>query len=246
MIKHFSYGQLLKKIPQIEKHFIVNFLSVKDRNFKLVKFSLNTLVKAPLLVIMAGCHGEEPASPLALFKYYKEIAHLAKKFRINLVIYPLVNPWGFDRNYRFNKDKISCNSYWEHSKGKKMAEEAKTIYKDLKKLKPVVFANLHEDDDIEKEFYIFSFCNKKFAECLVQIGKKYFPILQKGKYGRVKVKNGVVHNHHDGTAEDFMSHRGCKFSCCTETPSKQPLKKRIKCYSKIIYELIKLANSYAI
>jgi len=58
---------------------------------------------APLLMIMAGCHGEEPAPPLAFFKNYQRIAEAAETHRVNLVLYPLVNPWGFSRNKRLNR-----------------------------------------------------------------------------------------------------------------------------------------------
>lgn len=44
---------------------------------------------------MAGCYGEEPAPSLAIFKDYKLFSETAKKYKVNLIIYPLVNPWGF-------------------------------------------------------------------------------------------------------------------------------------------------------
>ncbi len=239
---HPSYSQLLKKLPKIEKQFNVDFLTVTDEKFKLVKFTKIISPNFPLLIIMAGCHGEEPAPSLAIFKNYKLISEIAQKNNINLVIYPLVNPWGFNRNKRLNHKSLNCNNNWVHEEDEQIAEEVKIISKDIKKFKPSIFASIHEDDETKKEFYIFSFGDRKYEKTLIKIGGKYFPILQDGKYGDIEVKSGVVYDNHDGSAEDFMLHRGCIFSCCTETPSFQLLSKRIKCNTDIILKLIELSK----
>src|SRR3989338_690272 len=237
-----SYRQLLNNIPKIEHYFDVKFLTLPDEKFKLVRFSKNISVDSPLLMIMAGCHGEEPSPSLAIFKNYKLISETAEKHRVNLVIYPLVNPFGFNRNKRLNHKGLNCNNNWIHNKDKRIANEVKIISKDIKKFKPLIFASIHEDDETKREFYIFSFGNRKYENPLIKVGGKYFPILQDGEYGDIKVENGVVYNHHDGSAEDFIFHRGCKFSCCTETPSFQSLLTRIKCNTDLILKLIELAK----
>lgn len=241
-IFHPSCRQLLNNISKIKLYFDVEFLTLPNKTFKLVKFSKNIFINSPLLVIMAGCHGEEPMPSLAIFKNYKLISETAKKHRVNLVIYPIINPWGFDRDKRLNRKGLNCNSNWIHKEKGVVADEVKIISKDIKKLKPLIFASIHEDDETEKEFYIFSFGDKRYENHLIEVGEKYFPILQDGKYGDIKVKNGVVFNHHDGSAEDFMFHRGCKFSCCTETPSAQSSFKRINCNRDLILRLIKLSR----
>lgn len=247
---HPTYRQLLNNVSQIKRYFDVEFLTLPDEKFKLVRFAKNISINSPLLVLMAGCHGEEPAPPLAIFKNYKVISEAAKKHRVNIVIYPLVNPWGFDRNKRFNRKGLSCNSNWIHKKDRRIASEAKITSEDIKNYKPLIFASIHEDNETEKEFYIFSFGNRKYEKPLIQVGRKYFPILKDGvvrdatsKKAVVRVLKGVVYNDHDGSAEDFMFHRGCKFSCCTETPSSQLLSRRIKCNTDLILKLIELLKS---
>ncbi len=242
MKNHPKYIQLLKDIPKIKRYFDVDFLFVHNEKFQLVKFEKIISPNYPLLIIMAGCHGEEPASCLSIFKYYKLFSEMAEKSKINLIFYPLVNPWGFDRNYRRNREDLNCNNNWIHKKDGKIAEEVKTIKKDIKKYKPVVFASLHEEDEVINEFYIFTFGDRKYEKALIKIGKKYFPISKDGTR-ELNIKGGVVFNDHDGSAEDFMSHRGCKFSCCTETPSAQPLKKRILCNRDLILNLINMSGS---
>ena len=244
ILSHFPYHQLLKGIHKVENYFEVKFLAIPDEKFKLVRFAKITSSNFPLLMIMAGCHGEEPAPSLAIFKNYKLLSEVAKKSGVNLVLYPLVNPWGFDRNKRLNREGLNCNRNWIHKGSNNIvASEVEVITKDIKNYTPLIFANIHEDDGTKKEFYIFSFGNKKYNSPLIKVGRKYFPILKDGKYNDIKVKNGVVYNHHDGSAEDFMFHRGCKFSCCTETPSFQSLSKRIKCNTDLILKLIELSKN---
>lgn len=239
---HFSYRRLLNGIRKIEDYFEVNFLTLPGERFKLVKFTKIISSNYPLLMIMAGCHGEEPAPSLAIFKNYKLFSEAAKKMGVNLVFYPLVNPWGFDRNKRLNRKGLNCNNNWIHKESKIVASEVKVIAKDMENCTPLIFASIHEDDETKKEFYIFSFGDRKYENPLIRVGKKHFPILKDGKYGDIEAGNGVVYSHHDGSAEDFMFHRGCKFSCCTETPSPQPLSKRIKCNSDLILKLIELSK----
>ena len=111
----------------------------------------------PLLMIMAGCHGEEPAPSLAIFKNYELFSEVAKKLKVNLVFYPLVNPWGFDRNKRLNRKGLNCNSDWIHKENKIIAGEVEAVAKDVKNYAPFIFASIHEDDETEKEFYFFFF-----------------------------------------------------------------------------------------
>ncbi|MFH0940155.1 MAG: DUF2817 domain-containing protein, partial [Planctomycetota bacterium] len=146
-LSHPTYQQLLKDVPKIQKHFTVELLNVPDEKFKLVKFTKHISAKAPTLVIMAGCHGEEPAPPLAIFKNYQHISKTAEKHRVNLIIYPLVNPWGFSRNKRFNHQGLSCNTNWIHPDGAAPAKEIAMIKDDLKKYKPRVFLSMHEDSE---------------------------------------------------------------------------------------------------
>jgi hypothetical protein len=243
-VRHSTYQQLLKSIPKIKRCFDVDFLALPHRRVKLAKFLKHVSAGRPLLMLMAGCHGEEPASPLAFFKNYKRISECAEKHRVNLVIYPLVNPWGFDRNKRRNREGLGCNDNWVHQvKGERIAEEVKAISRDLKKYQPAIFASLHEEDG-SREFYLFSFGDRKYEKPLFQAVAKHFSIRPDGKYedGKLIVKNGAVYDQHDDSAEDFLSHRGCKFTCCTETPSCWPLPLRIKCNTDLILRLIELSG----
>ena len=238
---HPLYNKLLENIPEIKNYFSVSFLSVPEEKFKLVKFEKIISSDYPLLIIMSGCHGEEPAPCLSIFKYYKLFSEVAEKSKINIIFYPIINPWGFDRNKRRDKENLNCNNNWIHKKDKNIAKGVSIISKDIKKYNALIFASLHEEDEVINEFYAFTFGDRKYEKVLIKVGKKYFPISKDGSR-ELNIKDGIVFEDHDGSAEDFMFHQGCKFSCCTETPSKQSLTKRILCNKDLILSLIKITS----
>ncbi len=244
---HPQYRELLRARPQIEKYFLTSLLPVKGERFKLLKMESIVHADAPLLMLMAGCHGEEPASVLALFKRYKVLAESARRYGVSLVVYPLVNPWGFDRNYRYNRHGLNCNRNWVHDHGRKSGE-VKTLMNDMRQYRPTVFASLHEDDDVWNAFYLFSFGDRRFEKPILAVGKKFFPILPDDSYGdsgSETILSGVCYDNHDHTAEDYMAHRGCIFTCCTETTSHAPLLKRVRCYEMLLPELVRLTARFA-
>lgn len=85
----------------------------------------------------------------------------------------MVNPWGFFKNQRYNQEGLNCNRGWIHQKIKK-AKEVKIILKDLKKIKPLIFASLHEDSEVEKAFFLYSFGERKYETHLIKIEKNIF------------------------------------------------------------------------
>ena len=56
-----------------------------------------------LLVITAGFHGDEQAGPLTLLRHTPEIVESARARDVGLVVFPCVNPSGFDAFTRYNR-----------------------------------------------------------------------------------------------------------------------------------------------
>lgn len=59
-----------------------------------------------LLLLISGFHGEEKEGPLTLSDYFDEIYGYADKHGVGVIMYPCVNPSGFDygRRYSFEYD----------------------------------------------------------------------------------------------------------------------------------------------
>ncbi len=56
-------------------------------------------------MICAGSHGEEISGPLTILKYGNKIIDYAHKNGLKVIIYPLLNPSGFEFGSRYNIDK---------------------------------------------------------------------------------------------------------------------------------------------
>ena len=57
------------------------------------------------MLIRAGIHGDEVAGPLTIIRYFNRIFDYAHKCGVNLIVYPLGNPSGYDARQRYNADE---------------------------------------------------------------------------------------------------------------------------------------------
>lgn len=75
------------------------------RTYRLYKIVINPRYKKTLL-ITTGFHGEEFNGPISLLEIFDEVVACAKKMRVRLIVYPCVNPSGFDLHKRYNASDI--------------------------------------------------------------------------------------------------------------------------------------------
>lgn len=81
-------------------------LKYQNGRFKFVRiFSKRINKKDKVVFISAGIHGEEVAGPITILKHLDKISDYAEKKGLKLIIYPLLNPSGFEVNYRYNIDR---------------------------------------------------------------------------------------------------------------------------------------------
>ncbi len=57
-----------------------------------------------IILISAGIHGEEIAGPITLLRYLNLILDYIHAKNLRVIIYPNVNPYGFEEGVRFNPD----------------------------------------------------------------------------------------------------------------------------------------------
>ncbi|OGH92957.1 MAG: hypothetical protein A2534_03310 [Candidatus Magasanikbacteria bacterium RIFOXYD2_FULL_39_9] len=80
-----------------------------DKKYTLYKIIANARYKKTLL-ITTGFHGEEFNAPIALLHTFDKIVTYAKKRRVRLIVYPCVNPSGFDLRQRYNASDEQPNN----------------------------------------------------------------------------------------------------------------------------------------
>jgi hypothetical protein len=88
-------------------------------------FDSNMDRNLPTLMVVSCQHGEEDSGPRVLTKHFADFCNLAGSYGIRLVVYPCVNPEGYDRGERRNlAGEESANSFVEYiAPGGKVLEE---------------------------------------------------------------------------------------------------------------------------
>ncbi|MBI5368356.1 MAG: succinylglutamate desuccinylase/aspartoacylase family protein [Planctomycetes bacterium] len=186
------------------------------------------------LMILAGFHGEEPAGPLCLLRYVHHIVGRAGDLKVPLCIYPVANPFGFDQNRRCTVEGKFTNAGFVHDEDVTGPEVA-LLRADMLRYRPEVFLDLHEDDH-ESRAYLYSFGEPQLAARLVATQRAFLEVAE-GALSHTPAQvatAGQVRDHHDGSAEDFMSHAGTRASFAIETPTCEDLRVRMAVHLAII------------
>ena len=223
-----------------EKGFTINKIGSigKNKEYSMFKIVINNHLNKRVVCFSAGIHGEEPAGPFAVLSFLKKFN--LKKFRkIKIIIFPVANPYGFDKGIRRNFLNKDLNGHFCH---KKLTGENKILYNSIKREKIFFFHALHEDEGL-KRFYLYNFENKeeKIYRDAIKLAKKYFPIkLNRSIYGD-PARNGLIVNRKDGSFEDRLFRNGAVYSMCTETPEARPFNQRVRCNVDIMNLVLKFS-----
>ncbi len=210
------------------------------KEYPIYKIVINENKKDKTVCFTTGIHGEEVAGPWTILKFLEKL-NIKKLKNTKIIIFPVANPSGFDKNKRFNWQKKNLNALFCN---KKLSGENKILFEALNKEKIYFFHALHEDID-EKSFYLYNFEKKpeKIYRDIIKLSKKYFSTnLSKEIYGD-KAIGGLIINRTDGSFEDKLFRDGTPYSMCTETPGKKPLKQRVDLNVKIMDLVIKFTQS---
>ena len=190
----------------------------------------------------AGIHGDETAGPEAVLKFIEQV-EIPKD--IFVMIFPLFNPWGFDRKIRTNAFQQDINRRFCD---KLLAGEAKKSYDLLKKFPVQLFCSLHEWPG-QKEFYMYASDKSKKKELLKvpEIAKKWYEIFDNKKINDELVENGIIWHPDKGyntprgkcTLENKMFTKKVHY-VCLETPQKDKLENRSDCQVAIMKYLLNI------
>ena len=120
--KSLTYQELIKgfeeKACELESYGgVKETVNGERKHYRLYKIVVNPQHKKTLL-ITSGFHGEEFNGPISLLNIFDEISAYAKKMRVRLIIYPCINPSGFDLHKRYNaSDEEQNNDFMRYELG---------------------------------------------------------------------------------------------------------------------------------
>ena len=197
---------------------------------------------APSIYLSAGIHGDEPASTEGLITWAQKNTALLR--RINVLIFPCLNPWGLTSNCRLNADGRDLNRSFNNDAIPQIVAQKKIMGKRRFDLA----LNLHEDYDAIG-LYAYEVPGQKthWGEKILKAASHHLPIDTRRNIEGRAASGGVVRRSikldvMPDWPEAFVlhlvhSHRVFTF----ETPSEFHLDDRVLAQVAIITEGVKLA-----
>ena len=183
------------------------------------------------ICIIAGIHGAEIAGPYAVFNFLRSSVHL-QYTNFRYIIYPMINPCGFDLRQRYDDDYRDLNAIYADTLTSKNYREVQAFYFDVIKFQPfLAVISLHEDIDLDK-FYMYGLGhdNKDFYHALCQVGMSHCPPWSNADiYGFQSDEHGLIlSNGRDHAFDGALYAKGmAKIAYTFETPGKLAIEKRV-------------------
>jgi len=184
-----DYTEYEHYIVENTDHRIIGNVTYKDLSYNIYEISIDNGGKSDVL-IFGGLHGNEPAGALSCLEFIKQFKERNFSRQYNYKIVPLINPWGFEHNVRFNGEGVDVNRDFS---GRNFAsQEAQIILNTYKEMNPSIVIDNHEDNSrSESYFFIYSDHVAKKMEEFVNRHPE-FEYDNKLKYFMYKSKNGIV------------------------------------------------------
>ena len=225
-MRYIDFIDKIKKICLTKKFKMLEFGRAGiNGEYKLYKIIIENK-SDKTICFAAGIHGDEISGPLGVLEF---LSSYKRNNYPNIVFYPLLNPYGFDKNKRTNNKNVNLNRHYFE---KLMPEDVKIIYKEIMKNKLSFIATIHEDDEKSGLYYYDYGSNINIINSL---SKKGEICNEKNIYGD-KASNGIIINaKFKGSLED-AAYANKIPAICLEIPDKFSLNKRID----IIKDFIRL------
>jgi hypothetical protein len=224
-MNHYAeYTHVLKTVCK-DRQLLLNYKQLDGYRFYYITLNPN---RNKTVVFSAGIHGDEEAGPFAVLKFLQEYEITSKR----VVLFPVVNPYGFDRRVRKNGLRLDLNRRFCDNE---LEGEAKIAYQLLCKFRPCLFVSMHEFYGKEGYYmYASDRKRKQIYERIPRIAAKYFKIFRY-RINDEPVENGIIWHpeteytepRNRSTLENRMHTDGVHY-ICTETPNQASMMRRVE------------------
>ena len=141
---------------------------------------------APKLYLSAGIHGNETSGPVCLSELIKEPAFFEG---IDVTIFPILNPWGYEHNVRRNLHNRDLNRDFKHMQQAETQKHIKLIEGDYN-----MVLCLHESRNSDGVFIYKPKKNNRYdiMEDVLLAMSDIMPIDSKHTRGKIKIEPGII------------------------------------------------------
>ncbi len=200
---------------------------------------------APLVMLSAGIHGDEPAGPLAVKALLKQgLLDSACSW----LICPLLNPHGLVENIRENADGVDLNRDYLKQVSAEVQGHVKWLCQCREKQSVDVFLSLHEDWE-SAGFYCYEInCGEdqpSRVKSLLKAVSEHVDIEKATEIDGHSVREAgwIYHRAEPDVPEGwpeaiFLAKLGCPLSFTLETPSQISLERRVHAHVTAVKELL--------
>lgn len=231
-----NYDKYVERLTEACKKKELTLKTIGSHSgFDIKMFKVNPDAKKRICLI-GGIHGDETGGPHGIV-YWLENHKLPTNRGLDVL--PLVNPYGYTHNQRYNKD-YDMNRQWttiDNLKG-----ENKIVYEAIKDGEYELMFTVHEDPEQEDGFYLYT-CERNrvvlWKKC-VELAKKYFKIYDKDMVWGDPIVDGI--GWHDSLQKNkdskcienwFYEHRNVPY-LTTEPSDVYSLKEREQFFAELI------------
>jgi hypothetical protein len=125
----------------------------------------------PPIYLSAGIHGDEPAGPMAVTRLLETSPAWFR--RHSWVIFPCLNPWGYEHGVRRNARDLDLNRLWRE----KREPEIRAVRRTIHGMQFELAYLMHEDYDA-RGFYLYELAPQKDSHGgnLVRAVRKILPV----------------------------------------------------------------------
>lgn len=214
----------------------------QQQTYTLPVIKLNRVSKQAPICIFAGVHGNEIAGTAAALSLIEDLAQQPQLYpKTNFVIVPLVNPWGWERGFRYNFEGQDIARNFARAG----TQETVLIKALLARERCQLVVDLHEDST-KTGFYLLTYAHPdpSFTPNLVEKVAKDLDIAsaEQVPQGVYQISAQEFATNPRPTLSQYAREHAVPLTYIIETPMQLPLKKRTAIHRRVLDELITLAN----
>lgn len=206
------------------------------------------------ICVGAGIHGDEPAGVEAVLRWLEGLPEMGQRMPVaDLVIFPCINPSGYERNRRVNDDGIDLNRQYKNPKA---PIEVRAVRRALGRLSDGqtgwrfdLSIEFHEDVD-STGFYLYELIGHRrpIGRALIAAAARRLPINHAKKIEGADAEAGIIQRdrrtvlrrHSRWPHALYLFHLGTPHCLTFETPVTVPLSRRSDAHAELFTLAIQL------